>query len=58
MVEDYNIEQHYVETPNNYCQPELRTRGGMREGSVVEDAVECNSWGKSRCEQMHRFPIT
>ncbi len=30
----------------------------MREGSVVEDAVERNSWGKSRCEQMCRFPIT
>jgi hypothetical protein len=31
---------------------------GMREESVVEDAVECNSWGKSRCEQMCRFPNT
>jgi len=30
----------------------------MREGSVVEDAVERNSWGKSRREQMCRFPIT
>jgi hypothetical protein len=30
----------------------------MREGSVVEDAIERNSWGKSRCEQMCRFPIT
>jgi len=58
MAQDYNIEQHYVETPNNYCQPELITCGGMREGSVVEDAVERNSGGKSRCEQMCRFPIT
>jgi hypothetical protein len=45
-----------TKTPNNYCQPELMTRGRMlREGSVVEDAVERNSWGKSRCEQMCRF---
>jgi len=57
MAQDYNIE-HYVETPNNYCQPELITRGGMREGSVAEDAVERNSRGKSRCEQMCRFPNT
>jgi len=49
MAQDYNIE------PNNYCQLELITRGGMREGSVVEDAVERNSWEKSRCEQMCRF---
>jgi hypothetical protein len=46
-----------LETPT-LRDPELRTRGGMREGSVVEDAVERNSWGKSRCEQMCRFPIT
>ena len=58
MAQDYNIEQHYVETSNNYCQPELITHGGMHKGSVVEDAVERNSWGKSRCEQMCRFPIT
>jgi hypothetical protein len=47
--------------------PELITRGGMREGSVAEDAVERNSAedavernsrGKSRCEQMCRFPNT
>jgi len=31
---------------------------GMHEGSVVEDAVERNSRGKSRCEQMCRFPNT
>ncbi len=30
----------------------------MREESVVEDAVERNSGGKSRCEQMCRFPNT
>jgi len=30
----------------------------MREESVVEDAVERNSWGKSRCEQTCCFPIT
>jgi hypothetical protein len=58
MAHDYNIKQQYVETPNNYCQPELITRGGMREGSVVEDAVERSSWGKSRCEEMCRFPNT
>ena len=58
MAQEYNIAQHHVETPNNYCQPELITRDGMREGSVVEDAVERNSWGKSRCELMCRFPNT
>jgi hypothetical protein len=58
MSQEYNIAQQNVETLNNYCQPELITRGGMREGSVVEDAVERNSWGKSRCEQMCRFPNT
>jgi hypothetical protein len=31
---------------------------GMHEGSVVDDAVECNTWGKSRCEQMCHFPHT
>ena len=30
----------------------------MREGSVVEVAIARNSWGKSRCEQMCRFPNT
>jgi hypothetical protein len=58
MAQDYNVKQHYVETTNNYCQPELITRGGMREGSVVGDAVERNSWEKSRCEQMCCFPNT
>ncbi len=58
MDQDYNIKQQYVETPNNYCQRELITRGGMLEGSVVEDAVERSSWGKSRCEEMCRFPNT
>jgi len=52
MAQDYSIEL------NNYCQPELITRGGMHERSVVEDAVERNSWGKSRCELMCRFPNT
>jgi len=56
MAQEYNIAQNNAETPDNYCQPELITRGGMREGSVVEDAVERNSWGKSRCEQMCRSP--
>jgi hypothetical protein len=55
MAHEYNIAQHHVETPNNYFQPEFITRG-MHEGSVEEDAVERNSWGKSRCEQMCRFP--
>jgi hypothetical protein len=27
-------------------------------GSVVEEAIERNSWGKSRCEQMCHFPNT
>ena len=58
MAQEYNIAQQNVGTPNNYRQPELITRGGMREGSVVEDTVERNSWGKSRCEQMCRFPNT
>jgi hypothetical protein len=30
----------------------------MHEGSVVEDAVERNSWGKSRCDRMCRFSNT
>ena len=43
--------------------PELITGGmgggkWMREESVVEDAVERNSGGKSRCEQTCRFPNT
>ncbi len=42
MAHEHNIAQHHVQTPNNYWQLELLTRG-MREGSVVEDAVECNS---------------
>ena len=46
-----------LETPT-LCDPELITHGGIREGSVVEDAVERNSWGKSRCEQKCRFPNT
>jgi hypothetical protein len=47
-----------LETPT-LRDPELMTRGGMlREGSVAEDAVERNSWGKSRCEQTCRFPNT
>ena len=54
MAPGYDIAQHNAETLNNYCQPELITRGGMREGRVaVEDAAERDySWGKSRCEQM------
>ena len=60
MAQEYNIAQQDVGTGtiNNYCQPELITRGGMREGSVIEDAVERNSRGKSRCEQTCRFPNT
>ena len=60
MAQEYNIGQQDVGTGtiNNYCQPELITRGRMREGSVVEDAVERNSRGKSRCEQTCRFPNT
>ncbi len=57
MAHEHNIAQHHVETPNNYCQLDLLTRG-MREGSVVEDAFERNSWGKSRCKQMCCFPNT
>ena len=44
-----------LETPT-LQDPELITRGGMCKGSVVENAVERNSWGKSRCEQMCHFP--
>ncbi len=57
MAHEHNIAQHHVETPNNYWQLELLIRG-IREGSVVEDAVERNSWGKSRCDQMCCFPNT
>ena len=57
MANVHSIPQHHIETPNKRCQMELLTRG-TREGSVVEDAVERNSWGKSRCEQMCRFPNT
>ena len=51
-----------LETPT-LRNPELITGGmgggsGMHGGSVVEDAIEHNSWGKSRCEQMCRFPNT
>jgi len=53
----HNIAKHHIETPNKRFQLELFKRG-MREGSVVEDAIERNSWGKSRCEQMCCFPIT
>ena len=58
MAQEYNNAQQDVGTLNNYCQPESITRCGMREGSVVEDAVERNSWGKSICEQTCRFPNT
>ena len=57
MANVHSIPQHHIETPNKRCQMELLTCG-TREGSVVEDAVERNSWGKSRREQMCRFPIT
>jgi len=57
MAHEHNIAQHHIEMPNKHCQMELLTRR-MREGSVVEDAVERNSWGMSRCEQMCHFPIT
>ena len=57
MANVHSIPQHHIETPNKRCQMELLTRG-TREGSVVEDAIERNSWGKSRREQMCRFPIT
>ncbi len=36
-----------------------KTNCSMRAGRhVIEDAVERNSWGKSGCEWMHRFPNT
>ncbi len=57
MAHEHNIAQHHVETPNNYWQLELLI-SGICEGSVVEDAVEHNSWGNSRCEQMCCFPNT
>ncbi len=44
MAHEHNIAQHHVETPNNYWQLELLICG-MHDGSVVEDAVEPNSWG-------------
>jgi hypothetical protein len=50
-----------LETPTlrnsaSWQQPESTC--GMREGSVVEDAIEHTSWGKSRCERMCCFPNT
>jgi len=57
MANVHSIPQHHIETPNKRCQTELLRRG-TREGSVLVNAVERNSWGKSRCEQMCRFPIT
>ncbi len=57
MAHVHSIAQHHIETPNKRCQMELLTRG-THEGSVVEDTLERNSWGKSRCELMCCFPIT
>jgi hypothetical protein len=54
---DAPFETPTLQHSSSILQAELITRG-MREGSVVEDAVERNSWGKSRCEQMCCFPIT
>jgi hypothetical protein len=53
---DTPLEIPTLRDPSSW-QPELITRG-MHEGSVVEDAVERNSWGKSSCEQMCCFPHT
>jgi hypothetical protein len=53
---DAPLETPTLQDPSSW-QPKLMTHG-MREGSVVEDAIERNSWGKSRCEQMCRLPHT
>jgi len=54
---DAPLEKPTLQNPIKRCQMKLLTRG-THEGSVVEDAVERNSWGKSRCELMCCFPIT
>ncbi len=51
-----HVESNTPTLTNNSWQPESTC--GMREGNVVEDAVERTSWGKSRCEWMCRFPNT
>jgi hypothetical protein len=58
MAHQHEISQQNDNAPYNSRQQELLTRGRMHVGSVVEDAVEHNSRGKSRCEQMCRFPNT
>ena len=58
MAHQHEILQQNDNAPYNSRQQELLAHGRMHEGSVVEDAVEHNSWGKSRCEQKCRFPIT
>jgi len=58
MAHQHEISQQNDYAPYNSKQQELLTRGRMCEGSVVEDAVECISRRKSRCEQMYRFPNT
>jgi len=54
---DAPLETPTLQNSSSILQAELITRGTC-EGSVVEDAVERNSWEKSRCELMCCFPIT
>jgi hypothetical protein len=48
MAQKYNIAQHYVETPNNYCQPELITCGPSPNILVVRMGVSCNHVARER----------
>jgi hypothetical protein len=59
MINEQNSSPHEeINTPmptHNSWQPRINCR--MCAGrSVIEDAVERNSWGKSGCEWMCRFP--
>ncbi len=61
MINEHNSSCHEeINTPmhtHNSWQP--RTNCEMCVGrSVIEDAIERNSWGKSRCEWMCPFPNT
>jgi hypothetical protein len=43
----------------NYTSGQLEDMNAVRDlGRVVEDAIERNSWGKSRSDRMCRFPNT
>jgi hypothetical protein len=65
MAQNINNEHnssHHVDfnTPMpTHNSRQLKTNCSMPTGRcVIEDAVECNSWGKSGCELICRFPNT